>query len=239
MKRFWTEVTQREENGTVGIRLDGKPMRLPGGQPLTLPPGPLADAVAAEWRTAGSAPGGTVTMEDVPLTRIAATATQRIAPEPGPTIDALARYAETDLLCYRAEFPPELAARQALLWQPWLDWSASHLGARLVAHAGVMPHTQPAEALARFRDILSACTPWRLAGLGVAVPALGSLILGIALAERRLEPDTAHELALLDEMFEVQHWGMDALAEARRRQIRQDIADAARFMALAEPSVPS
>ena len=233
MKRFWTEVTLHETNGSLGIRLDGKPMRLPGGGPLALPPGLLAEAIAAEWRTAGGAPGGTVKMEDLPLTRIAATATQNIAPDPGPTIDAIARYAETELLCYRAEFPPELAARQALLWQPWLEWSAFHLGARLTASAGVMPHAQPAHAIARLRDIVAACTPWRLAGLGVAVPALGSLILGLALAEQRLEPDTAHELALLDELFETQLWGVDSLAEARRQHLRQDIADAFRFMALA------
>jgi chaperone required for assembly of F1-ATPase len=97
-----------------------------------------------------------------------------------------------------------------------------------------MPHQQPAQALVRLREVVADCTPWHLAGLGVAVPALGSLILGLALAQQCLEPNTAHELALLDELFEVQNWGVDTLAEARRQQIRQDISDAARFMALAD-----
>ncbi len=227
------QVSLGEQDGACVILLDGKPMRLAGGAVLQLPPGALADAVAAEWRAAGGAQGGTVLPGDLPLTSLAGTAVQRIAPNPGPTIAAIARYGETDVLCYRAVSPPELAARQAMLWQPWLAWSADHLGARLIAGAGVMPHPQPAQSIARLHDIVAGATPWELAGLGIIVPALGSLVLGLAVAKRRLEPETAHELALLDELFETEAWGVDAEAERRRQTILQDIVEAARFMALA------
>jgi chaperone required for assembly of F1-ATPase len=234
MKRFWTEVALGQQDACAIILLDGKPMRLPGGAVLHLPPGALADAVAAEWSLAGGAQGGTVGPGDLPLTSLAGTAVQRTAPNPGPTIDAIARYGETDLLCYRAASPPALAARQAMLWQPWLAWSADHLGARLIASTGVMPHPQPAPSLARLHAIVARASPWELAGLGIIVPALGSLVLGLAVAQRRLEPETAHELALLDELFEAEAWGIDAEAERRRQGVLQDIVDAARFMALAD-----
>jgi chaperone required for assembly of F1-ATPase len=232
MKRFWRQAEVAVQGGNAIILLDGKPMRLPGGAILSLPPGPLAEAIAAEWQAAGGAVGAMVLPEALPLTRIAATADQ-IARDPGPTIDAIARYGETDLLCYRALSPPELASRQALLWQPWLDWSAEHYGARLVAHQGVMPQEQPLQSIARLRDAVAASTPSRLAGLGIIVPALGSLVLGLAVAEGKLDPEEAHELALLDELFETSLWGVDAAAAARRAHIRQDIGDATRFMALA------
>ena len=234
MKRFWTKAVADEQNGQVTILLDGKPMRLPGGPVLILPPGQLANAIAQEWQEAGGGIDGIVLPEALPLTRLAGTAQTRIAPDPGPTIDAIARYGETDLLCYRAPSPPTLAARQALLWQPWLEWADARFDARLVAFAGVMHHPQSPHALAMLHKAVAASTPWRLAGLGIAVPAMGSLVLGLALAERRIEPDDAHALALLDELFEVESWGRDAEAEARRAHIHQDIADAARFMALAE-----
>jgi chaperone required for assembly of F1-ATPase len=233
VKRFWVEVSLSEQNGASIILLDGKPMRLPGGAVLHLPAGALADAIAAEWRSAGGGQGGVVSPESLPLTRLAGTAIQRIAPNPGPTIDAIAGYGQTDLLCYRADSPPELAARQAMLWQPWLAWSADHLGARLIASPGVMPHPQPAQSLARLQDIVAAATPWELAGLGIIVPALGSLVLGLAVAKGRLKPETAHELALLDELFEAEAWGVDTAAERRRQAILQEIIDAARFMLLA------
>lgn len=232
MKRFWREAAIAAQGDAATILLDGKPMRLPGGAILSLPPGPLAEAIAAEWQAAGGDRGGTVLPEALPLTRIAATADQ-IARDAGPTIDAIARYGETDLLCYRAAAPPELASRQALLWQPWLDWSAEQYGARLEAHEGVMPFAQAEEPLGRLRQAVSASPPARLAGLGIIVPALGSLVLGLALADGAMDAEEAHELALLDELFETSLWGVDAAAAARRAHIRQDIADATRFMALA------
>jgi chaperone required for assembly of F1-ATPase len=233
MKRFWRQASVLVQDGAARIVLDGKPMRLPGGAALLLPPGALADAIAAEWQAAGGDVGGTLGQEDLPLTRLAATAFQKIAPDPGPTIDAIARYGETDLLCYRAASPAALSARQALLWQPWLDWASSTYGAGLMVFEGVMPQAQPVQAVARLRDAVADCTPACLAGLGIVVPALGSLVLGLALAEGRLEPAAAHELALLDELFETAQWGVDASAAARRANILQDISDAARFMVLA------
>ena len=85
---------------------------------------PLARAIAEEWQAAGGGKGGEMSFADTPLTCLAGTAQQRIAPDPVPTVDAIARYAESDLLCYRAETPEELVARQAREWQPWLDWVA-------------------------------------------------------------------------------------------------------------------
>ena len=78
-----------------------------------------------------------MTMDEVPLTRLAGTAQDRIAPDPAPVARELARYAETDLLCYRATHPQALVARQALEWQPWLDWMERRHGARLEPTEGI------------------------------------------------------------------------------------------------------
>jgi chaperone required for assembly of F1-ATPase len=95
-----------------------------------------------------------------------------------------------------------------------------------------MPQEQPLQSIARLHAAVADSRPSRLAGLGIIVPALGSLVLGLAVAEGRLDPEEAHELALLDELFETSLWGVDAAAAARRAHIRQDIGDATRFMAL-------
>ena len=85
-------------------------MHLPGGAVLRVDAEPLARAIAEEWQAAGGGKGGEMSFADTPLTRLAGTAQQRIAPDPAPTVDAIARYAESDLLCYRAETPEELVA---------------------------------------------------------------------------------------------------------------------------------
>lgn len=235
MKRFWDSAEPAERDGGWGVALDGRPMRLPSGAALVVPSRSLAAAIAEEWQEAGGAKGAEVTLAALKVTRVIATAVDRIAPAPDATVDALAAYGETDLLCYRAEHPPGLASRQAERWQPLLDWAALVLDAPLVVTAGVVPIVQPPEARAALRAALARRNPVALAALGVAVPALGSLVLGLALAERRIGPDEAHALATLDEAFQIEEWGEDAEAAARLAAIAEDVHLAARILTLAEP----
>jgi len=233
VKRFWQAATVIEQEGAFAIALDGKPMRLPGGLALRLTHKVLAEAVAAEWHAAGGAPGGEMSMDDVPLTRLAGTAQHRISPDPAPIAQAIARYAETDVLCYRAPHPEDLSVRQHHAWQPWLDWAAANYGARLVVTHTVMPITQPPEALAALHRATAALDPFQLAALGVLVPAYGSLVLGLAVAAGRLSATEALNVAMLDEHFQEQKWGEDADATARRAHITHDVDVAGRFMKIA------
>ena len=137
---------------------------------------------------------------DTPLTRLAGTAQQRIAPDPDETIDAIARYGENDLLCYRASEPPALVRREARAWQPWLDWAALTYDAPLRVTTGIAPIRQHRDTIAALRSAVGALEPEVLAALGIAVPALGSLVLGLALAEGRLDGAAAHALGALDEI---------------------------------------
>jgi chaperone required for assembly of F1-ATPase len=173
-----------------------------------------------------------MSFDDVQLTRLAGTAQERIAPDPAPTVAALARYAEADLLCYRAEWPRALAERQAALWQPWLDWAVHDLGADLRVTGGVVHVPQPPEALAAMAHAVAAQTPAALAGLGIIVPAMGSLVLGLAVAHGRLGAAEAHGLAALDELYQESEWGEDRDAMIRRAHVGREIATAARFMEL-------
>ncbi len=238
MRRFWDMAEVAAEGQGFAVLLDGKPLRIPGragGAPLLLDVPALAHAVAAEWQAAGGAKGGTLSMEDVPLTRLAGTAQDRIAPDPAPVAQALAGYGETDLLCYRADHPIELAARQAKAWQPWLDWLERTHGARLDPTEGIGHRAQDAEALARIHAMYARQSPLVLAALGIAVPALGSAVLGLALAERALEAEEAFALSILDETFQAEKWGEDAAAVARRAHVRSDIMLAARLIELTRP----
>jgi chaperone required for assembly of F1-ATPase len=75
-------------------------------------------------------------------------------------------------------------------------------------------------------------TPPVLAALGVAVPALGSLVLGLAMAALRLDAASAFALASLDESFQAELWGRDDAAEERRRRMAVELAVAAQFLGL-------
>lgn len=227
MKRFWDDAFVAEDVAGWQVRLDDKPVRVPGGATLAVPMRALAEAIAAEWRAAGGAKGGEMSYADLPLTRLAGTAQERIAPDPGAVALELARYGESDLLCYRAPHPPALAEMQAREWQPWLDWAAERHGARLAVTSGLSHIAQPPAALAALAAATAAQPPLALAALGVAVPVLGSLVLALALAEGALEAGEAHRLACLDEDFQASLWGRDEEAEQRRARLAEEVRVAA------------
>lgn len=237
MKRFWSDAGVAEAEAGFAIQLDGKPVRTPEGKPLAVPSRALADAIAAEWQAAGGAKGGEMRPAELPLTRLASTAIDRIAPDPLPTVAAVARYAETDLLCYRAEQPPDLARRQHALWQPHLDWAARTLDAPLATTQGLMPLAQDSSALAALARAVGRLDPFRLAGLALAVGALGSLVLALALAHGEVEAEGATEASLVDELFQSTLWGEDAEAATRRARIAEEVALAGRFLRLLDQGV--
>ncbi|WP_426958825.1 ATP12 family chaperone protein [Muricoccus radiodurans] len=231
MKRFWDTATVQPAEHGYGIALDGRPLRLPGGSTLHLDNLAIAEAVAAEWATAGERKGAELSMEQVPLTRLVGTAVDRIAKDPAPSAEAIAQYGEADLLCYRAE-DRRLAALQAEAWQPLLDWAALHHDAPLNVTSGITHVAQPEASLRALNAAVAAHNPYGISALGIAVPAMGSLVLGLALSAGRLDAAEAHRLATLDETYQESFWGADAEATARRARIAEDIALAARLLEL-------
>jgi chaperone required for assembly of F1-ATPase len=232
VKRFWDTASVDWTDQGHTILLDGKTVRLPSSKPLVVGPARLARAIAEEWQAAGGAIGGEMSFKDTPLTRLAGTALERVASDPAPTIDAIARYGETDLLCYRAETPPKLVHRQHQQWQPWLDWAALAYDAPLRVTSGVGYVKQHHDSIAALRRAVAALDIHALAGLGIAVPALGSLVLGLALAAGEMDAQTAYTLGALDELFQSEQWGEDYEAVDRRTSMLADIMLAARYIDL-------
>lgn len=217
-----------QERAGFVVTARGKPIVTPAGGPLALPTRGLAEAIASEWRAAGAKPAP----EKLPMTRSAATAIDLIPARRADVIADLLAYAETELVCHRAERPPRLVERQEEAWQPLLDWLAARHGARLMVTRAIQPLTQPPESLAALRRAVEAHDHFRLSGLSLAVTTAGSLVIGLALAAGRLDAAGAYEAAELDAEFQIAQWGDDPLAAARRAAVRADLASAARFLAL-------
>jgi chaperone required for assembly of F1-ATPase len=219
MKRFYKSAAAIREGDLYLIALDGKRVRTPQGKPLALPSPALADAVAAEWLTQGEI----IQPKTMHLTAIANAAIDRIAPTRAAMIAGLMRFAQTDLLCHRAEAPADLVARESFVWQPVLDWAEAHHGIALAVTAGIVAVEQPAASLAAAERLIAGYDDLRLAALSTAVSATGSLILGIALAERHLSAAEAHAAAQLDETYQNEKWGEDEEAAAHRAELKADI----------------
>lgn len=230
MKRFWTETALAEEAGGYAVLLDGKPMRLPGGPALRLDHPALAAAIAAEWDSVP--PGAELQAALLPLTQLAATAQLRIPAARHETAMAIAAYGRSDLLCYRATEPEDLVLRQQALWQPWLDWAVLRYDAMLQVTAGIGFVDQPPSSLAALARAVVGHDDHGLAALGVLVPLLGSLVLGLAVTGGALTGAEAHALSVLDEVFQEERWGLDPDAAAGRARKAAEAEDAARYFQL-------
>ena len=236
MKVFWSEVStvaaEGKGDGARAIRLDTRLVKTPGRTDLILPNPALADAVAAEWR----AQTGEVDPATMPLTRSANSAIDRVSRQFDDVAAEIAAYGGTDLLCYRAPHPEALAARQAEAWDPLLAWAEQSLGAALAQTSGVLPVSQAPEALAALDQAVRACSAWELTALHPLVTLSGSLILGLAVEQRRLEPEVAWQISRIDEQWNIEQWGEDTEAARQAERKRQEFHQAARLLTLLRPA---
>lgn len=228
IKRFYKHAAAEARDGGFAILLDGKAIKTPGARSLAVPSPRLAEAIVEEWRSQGEQ----VLPSTMPMTQLASTALDRVGPERAHITQQLMNYAETDLLCYRAETPNDLVARQTKSWQPLLDWAARTLDAPLLTTTSLTALAQPEDSLAALNRRLEAYDDWRLTALQSATAAMGSLILGLALAEGILDAEAAFQASQLDETYQIELWGEDWEAADRRAALKSDIEATEVFLGL-------
>lgn len=227
-KRFYTRASWEAVPPGFRVLLDGKAIKTPAKAEMRLPTGALAEAIAAEWQDQGEE----VEARSLVLTGLAWTALDRVGPGRAGVVEELAGYGAHDLVCYHAETPADLVARQREHWQPLLDWAARTLDAPLAVTAGVVSIEQPPEALAALRQAVAARDDFELTAVSAAAGAAGSLVIGLALVAGRIDAAAAFEAAQLDESYQIERWGEDPEAVRRRAAIKTEIETAARFLAL-------
>jgi chaperone required for assembly of F1-ATPase len=209
--RFFATAATAPLAGGHAVELDGKPVRTPAGRLLAAPAPALAEALAAEW----DAQRDVIDPARMPLTRLANSIIDGVSERPDAVAAEIEDYLASDLVCYRADAPPGLVARQAQHWDPLLGWARDALGALLRAGAGVVHIAQDEDALARARAAIPR-DPWRLGALNAATTLAGSALIALALAHGRLSIEEAWAAAHVDEDWNLEQWGRDELALERR-----------------------
>lgn len=208
-KRFWKEAIVAEVAGGFEVKLDGRSVKTPAKRALILPTREMADVIAVEW----DAQEGEIKPQTMPATKTANAAIDKVAVQHGEVADMLAAYGDSDLLCYRAEAPEELVARQAAQWNPMLEWGRTTLGVELALRTGVMHQPQDAAILKVLSDQTHALSNFELAAFHDLVSLSGSLILGFAAARQARPIEQIWDLSRLDEIWQIEQWGSDDEAE--------------------------
>lgn len=227
-KRFYQTVTVAPAVDGFVVQLDNQSVLSPGKRALALPGEALAQAIAAEWKSQGQ----DIDPSTMPLTRLANTTLDTVMGNRAEVAGEIAKYAETDLVCYRVLQPEALRQRQADAWDPLVLWVGQAYGVGLVVTSGLLPAAQPPEALAAVRPAVDGFGEFGLAALHAATTALGSVVIALAMAAGRITAADAWRFSLVEELYQTERWGDDRDAEARRTKLRADLAAAHQFLLL-------
>jgi len=227
MKRFYREVAVAPADGGFAVLLDGRTVKTPARNALILPTEKLAAAIAAEWRGQGDE----VIATTMPLLRLANSVIDGVTVNRDGVVDAVMRFADNDLLCYRAHQPPELVARQSAGWDPWLDWARRRHGANMTVAEGFNHVDQTPDALAALRQAAAELDPFALGALHVIASITGSLVLALAVADGAANGAQVFHLSRIDETYQAEKWGEDAEAAKRATALAHELDKAVELMA--------
>ena len=231
MKRFYKEVSVAPADDGFAVLLDGRPVKTPARNKLVLPTEKLATAIAAEWRGQGEE----IIATSMPLLRLANSVIDGVTAKWDEVVDAVMRFAENDLLCYRAHQPPELVARQSAGWDPWLDWVRRRHDANMTLAVGLNHVDQTPDALAALRQAVEELDPFALGALHVIASITGSLVLALAVADGAANGAQVFHLSRIDEIYQSEKWGEDAEAAKRATALAHELDKAVELIATSRP----
>lgn len=228
IRRFYKEASVHESEAGFAVQLDQRSLRTPGNARFAAQSRALAEAIAAEW----NAQREHILPSSMPLTQLAFAAIDHTPNRRDALVDYVGKFAETDLLCHRAETPVELIARQAESWDSLRDWFIATLGAELPVVTGIVAAEVPAGEIAKVRAAAAALDDFRLTALAQAAGLAGSAIIAFALVHGAATPEAAFEAAALDDLWSQEKWGRDDEAQARLDRQRREFENIARFVEL-------
>ena len=225
-RRFYKAVAVAASDGGFSVTLDGRVLRGPRGMPLALPTRALAELVAEDWARQGEH----LELADMHATRLANTAVESTPGAREGIADQVAQYAASDLLCYFAEGPAELVARETEAWGPLLDRVEAEEGLRFARAAGVVHQPQPPQTLAAVRSLALSLDDFALTGFAFGTALFGSAVLALGVLRGWLAGPEAFDLSRLDEAWQNEKWGVDAEAAERAGRLRGEAAILERWL---------
>ena len=224
-RRFYARAGVESAGNGFCITVDDRPIRTPARNLLAAPSRALAQALAAEW----TGQGEFIDPAKMPLTRLANTIIDGVSKEVPEVAREVEKYLATDLVFYRADQPEALAQRQAAAWDPVLEWADRSMGARFALGNGLIHVVQPLEAIAAVRPAIPG-DPWRLGAVHSITTITGSALIALAVAEGAMALDRAWSAANVDEDWNMEFWGEDALALEHRAARFAEMEAAARVL---------
>lgn len=205
IKKFYKTAEARPNKNGFGVFLDGRALKTPAKNALSLPTMAAAQIIAAEW----DAQIEEIKPNTMPLTRLVNVAIDRTPNTRQEIAAEIKKYASTDLLVYRVKAPEKLARAQADAWDNMLEWARQSLGIDMAINNDSLELVQTKETLEKVYETAIKLDDLRLTILGFLVPLTGSAILGFALLHGAIDAQKAFAAIRIEEEHNAQIWGHD------------------------------
>jgi chaperone required for assembly of F1-ATPase len=228
MRRFWKEVSLHNGDDGYTVQLDGRLLKTPKKHALYLSTQALAEAVKAEWDVVGEV----IDPLQMPMTGFANAAIDHVMPDPRAFAKSIAAYAESDAFCYRADAEDALSAKQAELWDPWLEWARGCYDVSFIIVHGIMHQAQPKATLDILTTVVAAHGPFKLAAMAKLAHLTGSLIAVLAIVDVAADATTIWQATCLEELWQEELWGADHWAQKNRADREAEFMAAVQFLEL-------
>jgi chaperone required for assembly of F1-ATPase len=226
MRKFYKAAEAGTAPGGYVIRLDGKMLKTPMQKNILLDSKALADAIAAEW----NAQGDDVILSSMPIAQLVNTMIDKSDGDDRRVMnDEIVKYTGSDLVCYLATHPEDLVARHRALWLPLVEWMNDTLGVRLETVQGMKYHHQPDASLKRMAEIVAGLDAPSFTVVQAAMGVTGSAVMAFAILYGRLTAADAFAAAMVDEIYQIEKWGDDFLAQKKLDHVRAELETIARF----------
>ena len=229
-KRFYKQAEMVASEDGFGVQLDGRALKSPAKASLILPTEKMAQAVTSEFNDQQEE----IVPDSMPIFSLASTVIDRIFPQRDTLDDELVRYGLNDLICYRVDEAEDqsLAMKQQEEWGFIQNWLDDKYGVRLQHFSGVMPQSQPDEVAQKYPSIITPIDSWSYVALYRVTTLSGSLALGLAFRDEKLDVPSLMKHAFLDEYHQEEKWGADEWAVERRDNIKTEFNDMSKFLKL-------
>lgn len=208
MKRFYKSVTAEKQGESYVVLLDGRTIKTPNKQVLTLPTLDIAIAICTEWNAIPT--DGEVIPTNMPIMCLASTAMDKVIPNIHDIQQSVVQYAHTDVLCYRTATFGHLRKKQDDTWDPWITYANDTLHMPIQVTTGIMPISQPEKTIYSAQDIVQSINAHQLTAFAHIVAILGSFIMGCAVIYQDIDIKTAFNICYLDENHQISEWGNDS-----------------------------
>lgn len=228
MKRFFDKAEVVSLADGYGVELDGRAVKTPEKRGNVSPTKALADVICQEWNSQGDK----VVPDQMPIAKLQNTAIDRVETRRDDLIEELVKYAGTDLLCYRAESPVDLARQQSDIWQPLLDWLKQEHGVTLHVTNGIIPIDQDPDQLDKIRLFLQGLDSFHLTAFYNVTTLCGSVTIALNTYAGAITVDQAWKASQIDDAFQIEQWGIDEEAKVRTDNMKAELDAAAEFLEL-------